>query len=75
MGVAQHMNLVVRRMQLATAARTRVTTVSPVAVLSPFPSFAKYRMIPRGPARFSSSHALLVPRLSSILRVPCASLQ
>jgi hypothetical protein len=61
------MNLAVRRMQLSVAARVRAPAVSPAAVLSPFVSLAKFRVIPRAPAKFSSSHALLIPRLSSIL--------
>jgi ribonuclease HI len=55
-GVAQHMNLAVRRMQLSVA-----------AVLSPFVSLSRFRLVPRAPAKFSSSHALLIPCLSSIL--------
>ena len=66
-GVAQHVNLAVRRMQLSVAARVKAPAISPAAVLSPFVSLSRFRLVPRAPAKFSSSHALLIPCLSSIL--------
>jgi hypothetical protein len=66
-GVSRHMNLAVRRMQLSVAARVRAPAIAPASVLSPFVSLSKFRLIPRAPAKFSSSHALLIPRLSSIM--------
>jgi hypothetical protein len=66
-GVSQHMNLAVRRMQLSVAARVRAPAIAPTSVLSPFVSLSRFRLVPRAPAKFSSSHALLIPRLSSIL--------
>jgi hypothetical protein len=63
-------------MQLSVAARVRALAISPAAILSPYVSLARFRLVPHAPAKFSSSHAPLLLRLSSIgtcrQRVLCA---
>ena len=66
-GTSQLMNLAVRRLQLSVTARVRAPLVSPAAVLSPYASLSRYRLIRRPPHKFSSTHALLIPRLAAIL--------
>jgi hypothetical protein len=66
-GTTQLFNLAVRRLQLSITARVKFPDVSPAVVLSPFASLSKYRLIRRAPSKFSSVHALLLPRLASIL--------
>jgi hypothetical protein len=61
------MNLAVLRLQLSVAARVRAPLVSPAAVLSPYASLSRYRLIRRPPHKFPSTHALLIPRLAAIL--------
>jgi hypothetical protein len=71
-GVAQHVNLAVRRMQVSVAARVKAPVISPAAILSPFISLSRFRLVPRAPANLSPC---FTSALSRLCRMSCTGIQ